>query len=79
MERNFLSLTAVIRCVNTSPASRQITVTQEDKTREFEFDVVFDEASTQAQIYNEIGAPAVSNVVHGYNSTIFAYGQVFRF
>lgn len=62
--------------MNVSPLTKQITITKDDETREFSYDYVFDENSTQTEVFNEIGAPLVSHVLHGYNSTIFAYGQV---
>lgn len=41
----------------------------------FSFDAVFDTDSTQVDIYNETARPIVDKVLHGYNGTIFAYGQ----
>ena len=31
--------------------------------------------STQEQIYDECARPIITNVLEGYNGTIFAYGQ----
>ncbi|CAD7702588.1 unnamed protein product [Ostreobium quekettii] len=41
----------------------------------FTFDSVHQETSTQAEVFEEVGIPIIENVVGGYNSTIFAYGQ----
>ncbi|BHF60300.1 hypothetical protein SprV_0100326400 [Sparganum proliferum] len=53
-------------------------VTLRDKstsTRSYVFDRVFGPRSKQAEVYNEMVAPAVLEVIEGYNCTIFAYGQ----
>lgn len=39
------------------------------------FDTVFGEQTTQLDIFQSIGLPAVVDVLEGYNTTIFAYGQ----
>lgn len=41
----------------------------------FTFDAVFDDDSTQAGVYQETAYSLVTNVLDGYNGTIFAYGQ----
>jgi len=41
----------------------------------FTFDSVFDDDSTQAQVYNDAAFNLVNSVLDGYNGTIFAYGQ----
>ena len=40
----------------------------------FYFDRVFNETSTQEQVYNDIAKPAINWCIDGYNSAIFAYG-----
>jgi kinesin family protein 5 len=40
------------------------------------FDRVFDCESTQEELFQEAAAPAVLDVLKGYNGTILAYGQV---
>ena len=44
-------------------------------TRAFTYDHVFDERSTQAEVYDEACAPLVAGCMAGYNATVFAYGQ----
>uniref|UniRef100_A0A7E4ZZG4 Kinesin-like protein n=1 Tax=Panagrellus redivivus TaxID=6233 RepID=A0A7E4ZZG4_PANRE len=39
------------------------------------FDYVYDETSTQLELYHEIVAPLINQVLSGYNCTVFAYGQ----
>eukprot|EP00210_Caulerpa_lentillifera_P007896 g7537.t1 len=39
------------------------------------FDHVFDQHSSQMDVFEVAGIPTVDNVLTGYNSTIFAYGQ----
>lgn len=45
------------------------------QSKTFSFDHVFNEESTQAEVYNAVARPIVQNVLEGYNGTIFAYGQ----
>lgn len=42
---------------------------------EYNFDHVFDENSTQEDIFNTSIAPMVNDVLNGFNCTVFAYGQ----
>ena len=46
----------------------------EEHPKQFTFDLVYDWNSTQEEIYEETSAPIISNVIEGYNGTIFAYG-----
>ena len=41
----------------------------------FTFDYIFDQDSTQLEVYLKAAKPAVLSLLEGYNSTIFAYGQ----
>ena len=41
----------------------------------FTFDNVFGQHSRQIEVFEAAGIPTVDNVLSGYNSTIFAYGQ----
>lgn len=41
----------------------------------FQYDRVFGQNAMQADVYNEVAAETVANVMDGYNGTIFAYGQ----
>lgn len=36
---------------------------------------MFDEASNQDEVFDEICQPVLESALEGYNSTIFAYGQ----
>lgn len=44
-------------------------------TRAFHVCVVIDRKPMQEDVFAKIGKGAVSNVLNGYNSTVFAYGQ----
>lgn len=46
-----------------------------DTTKTFTFDGVYDQTSTTEQIYTDFGYPLVEGVIEGYNATVFAYGQ----
>ena len=41
----------------------------------FTFDHIFDQDSTQLEIYQKAAKPSVKSLLEGYNSTILAYGQ----
>ena len=41
----------------------------------FTFDYVYDQNSTQDEVYEHSGKPAVLSVLEGYNATLLAYGQ----
>ncbi|CAK0902471.1 unnamed protein product, partial [Prorocentrum cordatum] len=43
--------------------------------KEFGYDRVFGDSSTQEEVYNAIGEPLVKNAMNAYNGCIFAYGQ----
>ena len=47
----------------------------EQTSKTFTFDNVFDEDTTQLEVYNSTARPIVDSVLEGYNGTIFAYGQ----
>lgn len=41
----------------------------------YNFDQVFDEMSTQDDVYEQAVKPIVTCVMEGFNGTVFAYGQ----
>ena len=47
----------------------------EKHRKAFEFDGCFGGASTQAEVFAEVGAPVVASVLAGYHGCVFAYGQ----
>ena len=49
--------------------------TRENPAKLFAFDTVFGPDSAQVEVYNRVARSIVSNVLEGYNGTIFAYGQ----
>ncbi|KAF1759547.1 hypothetical protein GCK72_016014 [Caenorhabditis remanei] len=48
---------------------------QDEPTKDFTFDAIYDENSTQSDLYEETFRDLVDSVLSGYNATIFAYGQ----
>lgn len=55
---------------------------QETKRRggkEFYFDAVLDQSSSQQEMYDRCVAPLVEACLSGYNATILAYGQTVSF
>ena len=47
----------------------------QEPPKQFTFDICFDHRASQEYIYNNTAAAIISNVLEGYNGTIFAYGQ----
>ncbi|KAJ2801338.1 hypothetical protein H4R21_002826, partial [Coemansia helicoidea] len=45
------------------------------RTENFTFDFVGNEACTQGEVFDAVGRRAVERCIQGYNGTIFAYGQ----
>ena len=41
----------------------------------FSFDQIFDDSTSQEEVFNTVGKDIVTDIIHGYNGTIFAYGQ----
>ena len=52
-----------------------IVLESKEYSKQFTFDAVFSETSTQRRIYDVAAAPVVESVLDGYNGTVFAYGQ----
>lgn len=49
--------------------------TMSGKQRDFHFDYCFGDDTTQDLVYDRLARPVVSEVLRGFNGTIFAYGQ----
>lgn len=47
------------------------------KQRDFLYDYVFGPSSTQDSVYDRIARPVVTDVLKGFNGTIFAYVRFF--
>lgn len=47
----------------------------EEPSKDFTFDAIYDETSTQSDLYESTFRELVDSVLDGYNATIFAYGQ----
>ncbi|KAA0165709.1 hypothetical protein FNF27_06629 [Cafeteria roenbergensis] len=61
--------------IDTAIGSVEITKAGTDDTKRFTFDSVYDDKSTQRDVYDDTGFPLVESVLQGYNGTMFAYGQ----
>ncbi|EQC37648.1 kinesin family member 15 [Saprolegnia diclina VS20] len=71
---------AARRCVSADAVEGQSLVlassmAKKEAPRNFYFDRVFGERSTQEQVFDVIGRPITTACLEGYNGTIFAYGQ----
>ncbi len=56
-------------------ANKSIALSCGKKHFSFPFDTIFDQAASQADIFNSIGAGMVDSVLDGFNTCLFAYGQ----
>ena len=45
------------------------------KCYDFKFNDIFEQNSTQEEVFEKIGNKVISNSLEGYNSTVFCYGQ----
>jgi len=65
-------------CITMEKKRGEITITKpdhKDNQKMFTFDAVYDEDSTQLEVYKHTALPIVDSVLDGYNGTVFAYGQ----
>ena len=51
------------------------TGTGEETSKTFTFDKVYDETSTQRQVFDDVAKGIIDSVIQGFNGTIFCYGQ----
>jgi kinesin family protein 11 len=65
--------------VTTNSSNGEVTIVKGAGTRQhkttFRFDRVFGSFTTQEEIYEETLLPVIDDVLRGYESTVFAYGQ----
>jgi kinesin family protein 11 len=66
--------------VSASSTKSEITVIRGAGARQmrhgFKFDQVFSGQSTQEDVFNKTLRPMIDDVLNGFESTVFAYGQV---
>ncbi len=67
-----------VTCVRLGPDSVEVE-TKEAGPGSYQFDRVFGMDSTQQQVFDYAAVPLISDVLAGYNATIFAYGQTGKF
>jgi len=58
-----------------TPDTGEILIKADTGDQKFTFDCVFPIGTTQEQVFEQSGASIVDNVLAGFNSTMFAYGQ----
>ncbi|XP_065150292.1 kinesin-like protein kif7 [Paramisgurnus dabryanus] len=59
-------------CITADPEERRVTL---GNGRHFHSDFVFEESSTQEEVYTDCVQPLIESFFHGFNATVFAYGQ----
>ena len=45
------------------------------KERTYPLDIIFNDETTQEDMFDHVGKPLIEDLVHGFNGTIFVYGQ----
>lgn len=50
-------------------------INNQKESHEFKFSEIFDQESTQEEVFDKVARPLTESVLEGYNGTIFAYGQ----
>ncbi|XP_050971611.1 kinesin-like protein kif7 isoform X2 [Labeo rohita] len=59
-------------CITADPEEKRVTLGND---RHFHCDFVFEDNSTQEDVYTECVQPLIEAFFHGFNATVFAYGQ----
>ncbi|XP_042583162.1 kinesin-like protein kif7 isoform X1 [Cyprinus carpio] len=59
-------------CITADPEEKRVTLGND---RHFHCDFVFEDNSTQEEVYTECVQPLIEAFFHGFNATVFAYGQ----
>uniref|UniRef100_A0A3B3SXC5 Kinesin family member 7 n=1 Tax=Paramormyrops kingsleyae TaxID=1676925 RepID=A0A3B3SXC5_9TELE len=59
-------------CITADPEQKRVTLGHD---RHFHCDFVFEESSTQEDVYSECIQPLIEAFFQGFNATVFAYGQ----
>lgn len=63
-------------CIRSNKAKGEVEVFEGQNHRKFNFDYIFDESSTQAEVYSTCEVDhLIEKALRGYHATIFAYGQ----
>ena len=70
-----LSETQTNKCIQVDKKHKSILLSIKSVVKQFTYDYVGDEDTTQEEIFESIGKPISNNCLTGYNGTIFAYGQ----
>ncbi|CAM4518052.1 unnamed protein product [Leuciscus chuanchicus] len=59
-------------CITSDPEEKRVTL---GNGRHFHCDYVFEESSTQEDVYTDCVQPLIEAFFNGFNATVFAYGQ----
>jgi len=65
-----------VRCITYGEGAGNVSLHSADRSKHtFRFDKVFDESSSQADVYGDAGRPIIEAALEGFNSCLLAYGQ----
>ena len=56
-------------------STKKVTIKTELTEHSFTFDYIYDKSCTQTEFYEYSAQPGVFEVLKGFNTTVFAYGQ----
>lgn len=71
----FLHSTKSIRVMKPETKSLKAQHRKTLQVRDFTFDHIFDQDTTQSQLYSQVVSPMVTELFKGYNCTVMSYGQ----
>ena len=63
------------KCVRVAPHSNDQKIVVQGSNKEFAFDKIYDEDSSQAVVFESTVEPLLDGCFEGFNLTILAYGQ----
>ena len=63
------------KCVKINDADNSIFINDGERAKQFTYDAIFDEKSTQDQIFENGPKQIIDKTLQGFNGCIFAYGQ----
>lgn len=73
--RNVVECDSVARLLSLRSSHQQQQLSSQQQRTFGPFDRVYGPESTQIDIYTDVVAPLIREVLNGYNCTVFAYGQ----
>lgn len=71
----FRHIEGFFHCVSIPTPSRITLQYPRDSLRNFDYSYIFDEKTTQKEVFQVSAQPLIDHILEGYNATYFVYGQ----